>query len=485
MTRGREYLRVSVDKSGQEHSQDEQHAENTQAAGQHGIALGGPYRERGSASASRYATKAREAFDALLADLESGAFDADTLILWESSRGSRRVGEWVTLIDLCEEAGVTILVTTHRRLYDPSVPRDRRSLLEDAVDSEYESAKTSQRSHRAVAAAVAAGRPTGSAPFGYRRRYDERTRRLAEQEIDPDTAPVVREVFDRLLKGHAFMAIARDLEARGIRRRSGKPFSGSILRDMARRASYAGLRTHKGQITGDGTWPAIVPRETFYGVQAMLDRPDRKTARPGRGVHLLSMIARCHECGAPLVVTFRARHGRPEYQCRVGHVRVNKAELDEHAEAVMLGYLERPDVYEALRQRKGDGGGEVDRVQAELAEVRAELAALRAAVGARRLSVASLVAAEPGLLAREEELVARERSLSTPPALAGQLAPGADVRRRWAVAPMSARRDVARLLLSAEMLGEFRVRRRGDGERGNVRVAAEDRVIWRRGGEEL
>ncbi len=86
-----------------------------------------------------------------MADLESDTFGADVLVLWESSRGSRKVGEWVTLIDWCEMRGVKIFVTTHERTYDPANGRDRRTLIEDATDSEYESYKVHKRVARTAA----------------------------------------------------------------------------------------------------------------------------------------------------------------------------------------------------------------------------------------------------------------------------------------------------------------------------------------------
>jgi site-specific DNA recombinase len=47
------------------------------------------------------------------------------------------------LLELCEQRSVSIFMTTHGRCYEPGNGRDRRSLLEDAVDSGYESAKMS------------------------------------------------------------------------------------------------------------------------------------------------------------------------------------------------------------------------------------------------------------------------------------------------------------------------------------------------------
>jgi hypothetical protein len=102
--------------------------------------------------------------------------------LWESSRGSRKVGEWVDLLDLLTAVGKTVWVHGHSRLYDPRNARDRRTLLEDAVDSEYEVAKSSDRILRTTRNNAAEGRPHGQAPFGYIRVYNERTRALIGQE---------------------------------------------------------------------------------------------------------------------------------------------------------------------------------------------------------------------------------------------------------------------------------------------------------------
>lgn len=92
----REYLRGSKDTQQSGRSPDQQHAENAAAIERQGWSLhpSPPYGAT-DRSASRYATRAREDFKRLVGDLESDDFDADILAMWESSRGSRRVGEWV------------------------------------------------------------------------------------------------------------------------------------------------------------------------------------------------------------------------------------------------------------------------------------------------------------------------------------------------------------------------------------------------------
>src|SRR5258708_21653878 len=131
---GREYLRVSHDKSGRARSVTEQHDDNDRAGEQHGFTLNGEAYSDVSVSASRFSRKIRGDFARLLAALEHGRFGAGVLVLWESSRGSRRVGAWATLVDLLQDAGVKGHGTTHGHTYDPANPRDRRTLLEDAAD---------------------------------------------------------------------------------------------------------------------------------------------------------------------------------------------------------------------------------------------------------------------------------------------------------------------------------------------------------------
>lgn len=487
--RAREYRRVSADPSGRLESPEQQGKVNAQHAARRGWLLGEPYAEPEEVSASRYSRKAREEYARLLADIQGGTFGADILILWENSRGSRKVGEWVTLIESCEDARILIYITSDAKLYDPADSRDRRSLLEDAIDSEWESAKTSKRLRRSQASRAAEGRPNGHAPYGYRSVYDPRTGRLAAREPHPDEAPVVRELYARLRAGDTLRGIARDfgergLTTRGTRKRPPGPFSPAYLRALALSPVYAALRVHQpatdgpwrlGRIEGavKATWPALVSEEEFYAVHARLTDPSRRTSRPGRAKHLLSLIARCGECGGPLTVRYR-REVR-EYVCRQKFcVRLPADDLDELATAVMLAYLGEPGRYERLRAPGADAGPELARVRTELSAARAELADWRARAARREVTAASFAAIEPGVIDGIERLEKRERELATPPELAALL-PGDDLAASWEAAPVAARRRVAALLCRPGRLGYLRVMR---CPVPGHRLRAEDRVSW-------
>lgn len=469
----REYLRVSLDRSGRERSNDEQHQDHERMAEQHGWTLGEPYRDVGSAS--KYGNGKRDGYAKLVGDLEAGRFGADVLLIWESSRGSRKVSEWARMVELCEARGVMIAVCTHGRVYDPANARDARTLHEDSSDAQYETGKMSERIRRSAAANAETGRYHGRIPYGYRRTRDPDTGRTTAQVADPAEAPIVRELVQRLRKGETLNAVAVDFERIGHRTRTGRPWRPEHLRDLALRPVYAGIRVHRGK-EYPGTWPPLVTPADFYAVRSLLTAPERRTVRPGKGKHLLSQIARCDVCGGKLVAMLRDPDN-PRYHCHDGgHVTVSKPELDDLAERVICEYLARDDVYEALTATGTDEQA-IQSVRDELGALRSRLGEIADQVADGAMTAALAARAEQRITTRVAELQARERELITPPALAGFITPGKDVGRRWKAAPIAARREVARILLSPGLLGELRVGRVGRGRAG---VPAHERVTWGR-----
>lgn len=471
-----EYLRVSVDRSGQERSTTDQHEDNERARVRFGWREGETYRD--TASASRYGRKRRDDFIRLSDDLRSGEVFArgDVLRLWESSRGSRKQAEWATFLDLCQERGVKIYVTSHERVYDLDNPRDRRTLDEDGTDAAYESAKNSLRILRDVASNAAKGNPHGAAQYGYRHVYSSDTGEFLRREVREDEAVNIRELFTRLAKRQSLRSIAKDWDARGIRTRSGIPFTPEHLRSLALTAAYVGLRVHnpgvrnsKARLGGSGlvyqaAWPALVKADVFYTVLEFLTDPARTTgynSKPGRAVHFLTGIGHCDVCGGRLSVRKEKRNGRgaPEtYRCfEKGCIRVVKKTLDDYVEDLILTALESDEIYTALAPHDADTDAELAKVRGELAELHTRHRELASAVATGKLSALLASHAEPEILEDIRKAQAREQELSTPRVLEGLITPGADVRVRWNDAQLSTKREVARLLLSPAVLGELRI----------------------------
>jgi DNA invertase Pin-like site-specific DNA recombinase len=468
---------------GNDRSIDEQLASGRDRAGHEGWHLIASYSDR--VSASRLTTRQRDDWTRLLQDLARP--DVSILWLWESSRGDRKLSTWAALLEDCREHAVQIYVETHRRLYDMNVARDWQTMAEEGVYSQVESEKIRERTQRAMDENAADGTPHGQALYGYAHSYDRRGRFAARVVVQAE-ARNVRDLFTRLRAGHALRAVARDWEASGIRTRAGKPFSAQHLRTMALNPAYAGLRVHLtrkersesgGRLRLDtavpGKWDAIVPRAEWQAVHDMLTSPERRTSRPGRAVHLLSVssAARCDVCGGPLAAEHRPISGTRVwmYFCaKSGHVRISEADLDALATDVICGYLADERNYSALTP---DTSPELQAVRDELAGLRASLADLADAVTKRGKSPAWAMAATDDYEAQISALEDRERALTAPSALAGLLAPGPDVAARWEAAPVSTRREVARIVLAPGRVGVMRISR----GRGGPAVG---RVTWAR-----
>jgi site-specific DNA recombinase len=433
---------------------EDQVAEGAEAVTEQGWTHAGSYDD--GTSASRYATKTREGWQRLLADLRAGAFDV--LVLWETTRGSREPIDWFTLLNTCRNRGVLIHVVSDDRTYDPRRARDYKDLATAGVDGAYETDRTSERVQRGHRAAAKGGRPAmGQPPFGYRRRYDPRTGELLGQEPDPQTAPIVKRIFTDLARLVPITAVARALTAEGIRpparvrdHREGRPWEPTRVREIAKNPAYIGLRVHQQQgrnanstpQTYPGGWEPLVDEEVFYAVQAILGGAGRRTnpERPGKQVHLLSFLGTCHR-GHPLV----AATGGLYYTCRPhGCVKISKEPTDEFVERMIRAALVEPEIYGRLR-RVGET------TSRELQEARNEVAALKQRLGDWRKSAArgqttpeSLAEIEAELAPMIEEAQRRADTVPLSPALRPFIEPGVDVEARWASATLPARRDVIR-----------------------------------------
>lgn len=443
------YDRVSKDSTGTGRSVAEQQTANHAVAEAHGWRT--VLTRADALSASRFAkTKVRPGWEQIEAAVAGGQLDV--LIVWEVSRGSRDLAVWAALLAVCRSAGVLIHVTSHHRTYDPRVPRDWRSLAEEAVDSGYETEKSSERIRRALAANREDHRPHGRVKYGYVRRYDPATKRLVAQEVEAAEAAIVREIVQRIGTGHSITSIAHDLTDRGVSTPHGVgQWRTRTVRQIALSETYLGL---DAALDADGEpkpgtgWPAIVHEVEHARVKRILLAPERNVTRHGRAVWLLSHIARCGRCGLFMQGLRRDGGAAPFYSCERRCVSINAEALDEHVTTLIVARLADPDVFTALVT----GGDDHTVVAAREAEevLRARLDEHYAEAAAGNLSAGGLAAVERRILA--DITAAQERTVRAvaPAAIVGLLDPAGRedvVRDRFESQPLAARREVIRLLL--------------------------------------
>ena len=439
-----------------------------------GVQVVAVFRDDGISASSFAHGAVREGWVQTMEVITSG--QVDELWVWEVSRATRDRAVYAALIGACTVQDVKI--TVNGRVHDPNDPDDAFMLDLGAALAVKESALTSKRIRRDVAARAAQGRPHGRIPYGYQREYDPHTGALLRQVPDPATAPLVRELARRVLAGEALYRLAAELNARGVpspetvrRRRQGDMESKwdwrpDQVRDVVASPAAAGLRAHQGRVLRDVTasWEPIISPDDHALLTAKFADPARRSWTDATAKHLLTGLARCGECGGE--IRRISNRGCPSYAC-VGRRHQHTAGtrrfcvsrrmdyVDTFVTDVILARLGEPDLRNVFTV---DSGDDVQAAQRELAELRAEHTELIALAERREVSVTAFARLEAALLPRIADAERRAQPVAVPPLI--EHVAGPDAAARWEGLELEQRREVIRLLASVRIL------RRPDTEKG-------------------
>lgn len=142
-------------------------------------------------------------------------------------------------------------------------------------------------------------------------------------EINPLEASIVEQIFNEYLKGTSITKLRDKLNEDGHIAKE-LPWSYRTIRQTLDNPVYCGYIKYKNN-TFEGLHKPIISHETFLKVQKELEARQQQTyeknnnPRPFQAKYLLSGIARCGYCGAPLriVLGHRRKDGSRtmKYQC--------------------------------------------------------------------------------------------------------------------------------------------------------------------------
>lgn len=421
------------------------------------------YREE--QSASRFGTKPRKQFAALIEDIRQDRYNL--IILWEVDRGARETEAWSRFLNVCRSTRTLVHVITHRRTYDVRNGRDWRALMEDGVDAAYFSEKLSVNIRRGHDAARNDGKPGGRAPYGYMRVYDGPNGKLGQTEdglwkqLPNEDAPVVREIIERIASQVPINEVHRDLAAKGVN------IPRATVRAIATCPAYAALRPDGNGGYVQGRWVSIVDEATWRRAKAVLD--GQGGTKPGHAVWLLSQVGDC-ACGASRSWKGRAAQGNKQaaYFCTSCGTKVNAEQADQHVTALALGRMSQPDAAAFLIRDTSEEANaarlEVQRLEGKLHRHQDALEAATTEVD-EDMERDQIRRVTPKLKAAKQ----RAEKLSTPPALvdfADALGNFDAVYDRWEAASLPARKAVLRVIF--ERIELHRAAHRGQ--------AAKDRI---------
>lgn len=386
------YTRVSRVHQGRDYSVDDQEAECRAECGRRGWPVREVFCDK-DIGASRFSGKERPAWDDLKAAIRPG----DIVVMWEASRSTRDLAEYVTLRTLCAELGVPM--SYGGKLLDMAEAEDRFIGGLDALLAEREAEVIRARVMRGKRSAAAAGRPYGPTPWGLRRADTIQ----ATWEIDPVEAPRLRGAMDRALRGDSLWSILMWLRASGY-----APATVTNLRLALCNPALAGRRVYQRRAgsmeTTKAQWPALFTEDEQ---QQILDRATKLAEPRGKEpVHLLSFIAVCGVCGGPLRHQLRKQRNYATYVCRqAGHVSRGATIVDGVTLAKLVeGFgTEKPQADDSDAQSARE---EIAAIEIQLLEY--EEQAIKGDLTAARFS-----RIEKGLLARIADL--KPRTLRTVP----------------------------------------------------------------------
>ncbi len=298
------YIRVSTDHQ-TELSPDSQIKVVRQYAKTHGYMIPNEFIFRDDGISGRSADK-RPQFNEMIAAAKQKPSPFTAVLLWKFSRFARNQEESIFYKSMLRKNGIEV-----RSVSEPMIDGPFGTLIERIIEwsDEYYSIRLSGEVRRGMTERVERGGAVSIPAFG----YDIVNK---EYVVDPQTAPIVRQMFADYLSGVPIVRIARRLNERRIPTAKGNAWENRTVEYILYNPVYTGkIRWNPKRrtcrhfddpdiIITDGKHPAIIDRETFDRVQERLAA--QKKAHP-RNMHqtikeeyMLHGLVKCSACGASL-----------------------------------------------------------------------------------------------------------------------------------------------------------------------------------------
>jgi site-specific DNA recombinase len=465
------YPRLSKDRSGISENVEVQIAECEAYAEEHGWSVVGCFPDN-DLSASKYSTKPRPGYQALLAAV--CANQVDVVLVTEMERLYRRMDELTHLIKLAESTSLRKIEKTDGNGYDLSTGEGIHNAISAVNNAQLESRKISDRSRRKKGAQARAGYFSGGRrPFGYD--YipavrDSQGSVIAPGRLDPNRqeAAALRYAALRILTGATTRAVARDLNERQIFTTMGNLWRPYTLKRTLLAKYVLGIREHRytdpattEHISREyqATWPAILQRQTWEQLQVILNDESRFAGSKKRGrSYLLTGFVYCGECDRPLLGSGNVNHRKVyerAYACRkvgdggelrgCGKVRRLADPVEELIRLAIITALDSPETAKALREQRGNA--EFATLLAEYNQLKEQL---RRIAGYLRRGTFDEVTylEEKAQIEDDMERVRKGLELHSSGRVFASIPPGESIAKAWSEAESAEDLDWRRLLVS-------------------------------------
>jgi DNA invertase Pin-like site-specific DNA recombinase len=206
----------------------------------------------------------RPEYNRLITDIRAGTFNG--ILTWAPDRLSRNGGDLGALVDLMDQGKLAEIRTPSQHFTNS--PNEKFLLMILCSQAKLENDNRGVNVKRGQRAKVQQGWRPNMSPLGY---FNTKTTMKGEQKVllDPERAPVIKEMFERANMGHSGRKLKSWLEEVGFTTRKGKKLPLSMIYLILRNPYYYGKFEYP---CGSGNWfpvahESIISEELFSDVQ--------------------------------------------------------------------------------------------------------------------------------------------------------------------------------------------------------------------------
>ena len=328
------YIRVSTDNQ-TELSPDSQIKEIRKYAKQHGYIVPNEYIFRDDGISGRRAEK-RPEFIRMIAIAKQKPAPFCAVLLWKFSRFARNQEESIFYKGMLSRNNVEV-----KSISEPILDGPFGSLIERIIEwfDEFYSINLSGEVKRGMTERVERGGAVSIPAFG----YDIVDKKYV---VNPETAPIVRQIYADYLSGMGALQIAHKLNDMGIRTTRGNLWENRTVDYILRNPVYIGKirwnpngRTRRDYdnpdiMIVDGQHEPIIDEDSFNKVQAVYEVNQKRHARYAHDtgkkyMYMLHGLVKCSDCGASLSMSAKGQGLQciryTKGQCKTSHyISLNK-----------------------------------------------------------------------------------------------------------------------------------------------------------------
>lgn len=261
----------------------------------------------------------RPAFQQMIQDSFKHMFDV--VIVWKTDRFARSRYDSARYKERLKRNGVSL------RYAAESIPNTAEGIiLESMLEgmAEYYSADLKQKIMRGYRESAYKCKVLSTPPIGYKVGADR------HYEIDEETAPLIRQIFDMYIQGEKLSKIAEKMNGLGLRTRKNNLLRDYSIDKIISNEKYIGVYEYKSAgVRKEDAFPAIVSKQVFYQARERKIAQQKGTyskknyGGSAKRIYPLSGIVFCGECGSTMFGETVYKHrGEPNeysnsyYTCR-------------------------------------------------------------------------------------------------------------------------------------------------------------------------